>query len=91
MTPDDPPLVTDDPPIVADDPSLVTDDPEVDKDADGLELHREGSRSRRLAGVFGDVLSDSTRDDVDHETPGERARSGSRDDEMLRDVPPHHG
>lgn len=39
----------------------------------------------RLAEVFGDVLPDPTRD--------ERAfdEDPSRDEELLRDVPPHHG
>jgi len=40
---------------------------------------------RRLDDVFGDVLPDPTRD----ERP-ELSDQG-RDDELLRDVPPHHG
>lgn len=38
---------------------------------------------RRLDDVFGDVLPDVTRDEVDDETP-------TNDDALLRDRPPHH-
>jgi hypothetical protein len=47
----------------------------------------------KLDEVFGDVLPDATRDDLDADAElGGRgsARSG-RDDELRRNVPPHHG
>jgi hypothetical protein len=44
-------------------------------------------RGRRRAEVFGDVLPDQTRDDRDLDEPP----SDARDDELRRDVPPHHG
>lgn len=46
-------------------------------------------RLRRAAALLGDLEPSTTRD----ETPegwGERG-AGSRDDELRRDVPPHHG
>ena len=49
---------------------------------------REQQRDRerkRLAEIFGEVLPDSTRDDRDDAAPD------SRDADLLRDVPPHHG
>ena len=38
---------------------------------------------RRLAEVFGDVLPDITRDEIDERAP-------SNDDTLLEDRPPHH-
>jgi hypothetical protein len=38
--------------------------------------------------VFGDVLPDTTRDERDVVRPSGRH---TRDDDILRDVPPHHG
>jgi hypothetical protein len=38
---------------------------------------------RRLAEVFGDVLPDVTRDEIDEQRP-------SNDDVLLDDRPPHH-
>lgn len=61
---------------------------EANDAADGVEVRREASRRRRLAEVFGDVLPNKTRDDID---TGTDAGSGSRDAVILRDVPPHHG
>jgi hypothetical protein len=51
-----------------------------------LSARDDGSRRRR-AEVFGDVLPDQARDDRDPEGPA----SDARDDELRRDVPPHHG
>ncbi len=46
-------------------------------------------RLRRLAWVFGEVLPESTSDDLD---AGERAPSrDSGEDWLRRQVPPHHG
>jgi hypothetical protein len=44
-------------------------------------------QGRRRAEVFGDVLPDQTSDERDLEhAPGD-----GRDDELRREVPPHHG
>ena len=45
----------------------------------------ERERKRRLAEVFGDVLPESTSDDLD-----ERG-SGTSEEWLKRQVPPHHG
>jgi hypothetical protein len=43
--------------------------------------------------VFGDVLPDATRDDVRDREPDESDGGGAtrREDELRRNVPPHHG
>jgi hypothetical protein len=49
----------------------------------------ERERRRRAAELLGDLLPDTTRDET-AEGWGEKD-SSSRDDDYLRDVPPHHG
>jgi hypothetical protein len=49
----------------------------------------EQARRRRAALLLGDLLPDTTRDERDEGRGG--TPSGSRDDELRRDVPPHHG
>jgi hypothetical protein len=49
----------------------------------------EIERRRRAAELLGDLLPDTTIDET-AEGWGERETS-SRDDDYLRDVPPHHG
>ncbi|MEV7398755.1 hypothetical protein [Aeromicrobium sp. NPDC092404] len=49
----------------------------------------EVERRRRAAELLGDLLPDTTTDESP-EGWGER-ESSSRDDDYLRDVPPHHG
>ena len=49
---------------------------------------RERER-RRLAEIFGDVLPDSTRDDRELPSP-EDLRRDENEDDLLRNVPPHH-
>jgi hypothetical protein len=49
----------------------------------------EVERRRRAAELLGDLLPDTTRDET-AEGWGEK-ESSSRDDDYLRDVPPHHG
>ena len=49
----------------------------------------EIERRRRAAELLGDLLPDTTTDET-AEGWGER-ESSSRDDDYLRDVPPHHG
>ncbi len=44
-------------------------------------------RRARLDRVFGDVLPETTSDDRDEDTGPAQAR----EDELRRDVPPHHG
>lgn len=50
---------------------------------------KERARRERAAELLGDIMPTTTRD----ETPeGWNEKSGtSRDEEFLRDVPPHHG
>jgi len=50
---------------------------------------RERERRRRAAELLGDVMPLTTSDETD-EGWGDRAGS-SRDEDFLRDVPPHHG
>lgn len=49
----------------------------------------EAARRRRAAELLGDLLPSATRDDTD-EGWNEKGDT-SREDELLRDVPPHHG
>ena len=49
----------------------------------------ERERRRRAAERLGDLMPSTTSDETG-EGWGERERT-SRDDEYLRDVPPHHG
>ena len=49
----------------------------------------EVERRRKAAELLGDLLPDTTRDES-AEGWGEKDTS-SRDDDYLRDVPPHHG
>jgi len=60
-----------------------------DLTADGARRERDAEhRRRRLEKVFGDVLPEADRD----ERGGAWGEPGdSRDDDLLRDVPPHHG
>ena len=65
-------------------------------DAEAARAERE--RRRRAAELLGDLLPSTTSDERD---PGDargsrRAKGGTsapsrRDDELMRDVPPHHG
>ncbi len=48
----------------------------------------EAERRRRRDRVFGAVLADTTADERGH---GTSAGDRSRDDELRRNVPPHHG
>jgi hypothetical protein len=54
---------------------------------------RERQR-RRLAEVFGEVLPESTTDDLDESADVASGAAGrgsdARDAELLREVPPHH-
>jgi hypothetical protein len=49
----------------------------------------ERERRRRAAERLGDLMPSTTSDETD-EGWGERGAT-SHDDELLRDVPPHHG
>ena len=51
----------------------------------------EGSKKarRRRAELLGDLLPDTTSDESDE--GWNEKEGGTRDDEMRRDVPPHHG
>jgi hypothetical protein len=67
--------------------------------AESADRRAASHRSRAtLDAVFGDVLPGTTRDDLDDNEPGSApARSSThgaaearRDDELRRNVPPHH-
>lgn len=52
------------------------------------------ARLRRAAELLGDLTPSGTRDDTDAgwgEGWGESPRSGGNDDDLRRNVPPHHG
>lgn len=58
---------------------------------DGSEAQQEARRRRRLA-ALGDTSAERSADDSDDgwsERAG--AKTSDRDDELRRDVPPHHG
>jgi hypothetical protein len=62
---------------------------------DDLDAQRRARRRRRLDEVFGEVVPDVTRDESSDDGAGLRPRgpadpSDDRDDEIKRDVPPHH-
>jgi hypothetical protein len=63
--------------------------------AQAAAARRRAAERRRLAEVFGEVLPESSRDDIDEPASGGRAARGEdatddRDADLLRDVPPHH-
>ncbi len=63
----------------------------VRRDGPEAQSRKRAAEKRRLAEVFGDVLPESTSDDV--ADPADATGSGgtdARDAEILRDVPPHH-
>lgn len=56
---------------------------------------RLAAERRRIAEVFGDVLPESTRDDLDQDRAAAAGGAdpdgqAARDAALLRDVPPHH-
>ncbi len=53
----------------------------------------EAARRRRAALLLGDMLPETTSDERDpvDASGGRPARTSSRDEDLLRDVPPHHG
>ena len=54
-----------------------------------LESKADRERRRRAERMLGELLPDTTGDETDE---GWSEKDGdSRDDEMRRDVPPHHG
>lgn len=71
---------------------MSSDRPDADDEAAAARAERE--RRRRAAELLGDLLPSTTSDERD---PGSgRAKGGTsapsrRDDELMRDVPPHHG
>jgi hypothetical protein len=50
----------------------------------------ERARRRRAERLLGGLLPDQTRDESG-DAWGEREGAEARDDELKRDVPPHHG
>lgn len=62
----------------------------TDRDAAAERAQR---RRQRLA-ALGDTSTGRSADDLDEgwsEPAGDGARDGARDEELRRDVPPHHG
>jgi hypothetical protein len=53
------------------------------------EAHKR-ARRERAARLLGDLMPSTTRDERS-EGWGDESGDASRDDEMRRDVPPHHG
>lgn len=51
---------------------------------------RERRRRERAARLLGDLMPSTTRDET-AEGWGDERGGTSRDDELRRDVPPHHG
>ena len=56
-------------------------------DEDQRAAHDRAARARRRAEIFGDALPDEPRD----RDPDGGREDRSRDDDLRRDVPPHHG
>ena len=54
------------------------------------ESKAERERRRRAAELLGDLMPDTTSDESD-EGWSEKDEGATRDDELRRDVPPHHG
>ncbi len=68
-------------------PTEPTDAQRRARSARGPDREAEAERRRRRDRVFGAVLADTTSDERD-EGPSD---DGSRDAELRRNVPPHHG
>ncbi len=60
-------------------------DRESSVDSAGTTDTEAGLRRRRLGEVFGDVLPDTTSDEL------RSPEDGSEDEALRREVPPHHG
>ncbi len=65
-------------------PDATGSDPAAERAARAAEAERRRRRDR----VFGAVLADTT---ADERGPGSSTSDRSRDDELRRNVPPHHG
>jgi hypothetical protein len=68
--------------------------PDEDTGSAGKHVPRRKASRRKpsIDEVFGDVLPESTRDDQDPSRDRDSAaQEKAREDELLRDVPPHHG
>lgn len=59
-------------------------------ESDQAAAAKERARRERAARLLGDVLPRTTRDETS-EGWGDEPGGTSRDDELRRDVPPHHG
>jgi len=65
----------------------ATDDP-ADESAEETDAQKK-ARLKRAAELLGDLVPTTTRDET---SEGWNEKSGtSREEEFLRDVPPHHG
>jgi hypothetical protein len=65
-----------------------------ESDEDRPDAHRRARRRRALDDVFGDVLPSVTSDEssgsTDPPRPSRAVSADERDEEIRRDVPPHH-
>jgi hypothetical protein len=55
----------------------------------GMAEKRDEDQRRKRADVFGEVLPEGTRDDQDE--PDSERETTSSEEELRRNVPPHHG
>ena len=64
-----------------------------ESDEDSPDAHRRARRRRALDDVFGDVLPSVTGDESGGsvDPPARDVSADERDEEIRRDVPPHHG
>lgn len=67
----------------------MTADDTSDRDDEAVR-RAERARRERAARLLGDLLPSTTRDESG-EGWGDEGRGGSRDDDLRREVPPHHG
>lgn len=77
------------PPRVGDELEDQTDD-RLDDRTDAVDATAEDTRRRRRSEVFGDVLPDATRDDLDEVGGPSRPDDDSRTRWIRQQVPPHH-
>lgn len=63
----------------------MSEEPEDEASEPEEPVEAEWQRRRRLAAVFGDVLPETTSDERDE------SESGTAEEWLKRQVPPHHG
>ena len=63
----------------------------MSSDPGAADRRDEQERRRRAARLLGDLLPDVTSDERDADPREAAGSAASRDDDLRRDVPPHHG